>query len=378
MSRTTEKLFQMEIRKQIKINAFDLDNLNYVDEELDFVFQSNFHNDLPEVSEIVKSELELSFEQGVTRKNNLLKLKAPLVKPPRVELSGKVVCESSSSNKEDFEEILIKIAEKEEERMRGKETEKIKNILRDSAFPIVQLKRIPSPTLPDIILTTNKDPISKIKLIAKNKIAKQMVKLKPKKPVKKPKIAIIAASPKKENKKLVNCILKSSEVVKKKRSSLPLIIKEEILTTPVVLKKPSLDTLSEGCPQTYDDLFASLQEVIDITEDLPNLDLNVLNAIEVINVEQQFETDLNNNITNFEGSSEDFPIPLPTSMQGRPFRVARLPGGPWVQVPLGTDRFRIPVPGAKWVLRIVKETGLIKHARLVPLSGENGNLVNDN
>lgn len=366
----------MEMRKKIKINAFDMSEFNYVDDELDYIFQSNFHNNKPETnfnnneSEtliINKTEEELCFEKGVTRKTKMTKLKAPLMKPPTVELARKEVFPPLPIVKDDFEEALIKIAKKEEERMLEEETEKIKSILKNSTFPVIRLDRISSPKLPDVVPTASiNKSISKMQLVAKNKISKQMKNKKLKKLVKKPSVTIATTGKSKKEKSNLKKNKEKSNVLTKKRN-LPSITADEILTTPVVVKIPSPKILSEDCPQTFDDLFASLQEIIDDTEDIFNVNISVLDTTDDINQLQLLENDLNNNIiTDIAGSSEDAPILLPTSMQGRPFRVARLPGGPWVQVPLGADRFRIPVPGFKWVLRLNRVTGLIKRAKLVP------------
>lgn len=185
----------------------------------------------------------------------------------------------------------------------------------------------------DIVILEEKlvknNPVSKVKhsttrSVAMGKIAKQMES--PKSPVK-----INSSKRVSSLKTAASSVSTAAKKIVEKRN-LPKIIEECIVIDPVKIVKSDV---GNNVPNSFEKLIADLQITIDDTDLTPKI---------------------------LPNSSEN-PIPLPEDFRRFASTVAKLPGGPWAEIPVGPDRFRLWVDDGKWALRLDQRNGRIRHAK---------------
>lgn len=120
------------------------------------------------------------------------------------------------------------------------------------------------------------------------------------------------------------------------------------------------------CPESFEDLFRDVVELCVANEPQASKNQEYPSGEKGSNAESEVpkidpkEQSLDNNVVEQEGISA---IPLSSNVQNRPYVLAKLPGGPWVQIPLGSTRYRLRDGETRWCLRLNPKTGFVRRVK---------------
>lgn len=144
---------------------------------------------------------------------------------------------------------------------------------------------------------------------------------------------------KKNIKILSDVILDAKLILPPKETSVRVNKTSPLINIPVEVTDVSVT--QENCPDTFDDLFSSLNDTIFALD------------------EEELASAINS-IDSKSEEPEETVVPLPTYLQHLPYHVVRLEHGPLVQIPIGPTRYRVTTPHGKWALRLDQRNGSIR------------------